>query len=360
MPEPAVVQVMNGFRRDLLNREATQQARMVAQWRQVERGLIEQVERFTERVAQDGLTAGQIRSRQFQLDRYAELLRQARTELNKYVEVVTPQITAEQRVYAARGIQQASAGIRVAVAGARITFDVLPVMAIENLVGLAGDGSPLRNLLQSSYGAGAQGMLDTLIQSVATGRNPKVTARMMVREGLSQSLSRMMLTARTEQLRVFRESSRQQYRNSGVVEGYRRLATKSSRTCVACLIADGELLELDEVLATHPGCRCTSVPIVTGFAPVQWEKGADWLQKQPEHVQRKIMGPGRFQGWKDGAFSLGDMVTKRSNSTWGDSLQPSSLRDLQAGNAKPYTVRLLDPARPIAPLLDRVLAENRG
>lgn len=343
MPDPLVVQVMNGFRRDLLQKEAQQRTRMARQWMGVERALQEQVESFAERVARDGLTPGQIRSRQFQMDRYASLLAQTRLELDKYVDVVQPDIEAQQRRLGQLGAQSAIAAINAVTGGVRAGFDVLPVGAIENMVGLAGNGSPLHTLLRASYGAGAHGMLEQLIHGVALGVNPRNIARNMVRLGLSQTLNRVMVTARTEPLRVYREASRQQYQASGVVTHFRRLATRDRRTCPACLFADGEVHELGDNLREHPQGRCTTVPVVQGFKPVEWEKGIDWFRKQPPKVQAKMLGRGRFDAWQSGQIELEQVVSVRANDTWGDSLQPTPLRDIFS--AKPFVVRGL-PDRP--------------
>lgn len=347
MPDPLVVQVMKSFRQDLLQREAAQRVQMAQRWQSVERALQDEVNTFVERVAADGLTPGQLRSRQFQLDRYASLLAQARREMSRYMDVLAPQIAEQQRTLGGQGIRAATAAVN-AITGTRVGFDVLPIAAIENLVGLAGNGSPLRSLLDASYGAGADGMLQQLINGVALGANPKVIARNMVRNGLSQTLARVMVTARTEPLRVYRESSRQQYQASGVVTHFRRLATRDRRTCPACLFADGEVYDLPDSLRAHPQCRCTLLPVVDGFKPAEWEKGPDWFKKQPPAIQRKMLGNGVFDAWKRGDIELEQTVSVRQDPTWGDSLQPTPLRDIL--NAKKFFVRgLPEPKKPKAP-----------
>lgn len=349
MPEPAVIQVMNSFKRDLLNRDEAQRARMARQWRQVEANLLGEVERFAERVSRDGLTPAQIRSRQFQLDRFTSLLAQARVELNKYADIVEPQIIEQQRTFGAKGAQSAIAAIGAVTGNVRAGFDVLPKSTIENLVGLAGDGSPLRHLLERSYGAGANGMFDQLLRGVALGANPRVIARNMVRNGLSQTLNQVMVMARTEPLRVYRESSRQQYNASGVVDYFRRLATRDRRTCPACLFADGEVYELGDTLRAHPQCRCTTIPVVKGFKPVEWEKGKDWFIKQPPAVQRKMLGNGIYDLWNRKIIQLEDTVKVKQDPIWGDSLQPNSLKDILAGNFKTFYVRGLPEPEPVKP-----------
>lgn len=338
---PLVVDVITAHKQALLNQEREQMEAMAQQWRRVEDALQDRVELFARRVADDNLTPGQLQSRRFQLDRYQSLLEQVRTELDKYTNYAEALITDRQRSLAGSAITQAGQAIRAVAteAGLRIAFDVLPIGAVENMVGLAGDGSPLRDLLLGSYGAAVDGMLNQLIQATAQGQNPQVTARAMVRQGLSQSLNSMMVTARTEQLRVFRESSRMAYQASGVVSGYRRLATKDGRTCSGCLMADGEFYELDEPLREHPQGRCTPLPIVEGMPPVQWERGPDWFRRQSPDVQRSILGKGRFEAWQDGKFDLDQLATVRQNAIWGDSIQSTPLRDLINGSAKSVDIR---------------------
>lgn len=255
-------------------------------------------------------------------------------ELNKYINYVYALITSQQRTLAQTAIAQAGQAIQAVAtdAGVRIAFDILPVSAIENMVGLAGNGSPLRTVLQNSYGVGADGMLNQLILATALGQNPRATAQAMVRQGLSQSLNHMMVVARSEQLRVFRESSRMTYQQSGVVSGYKRLATKDSRTCPACLFSDGELYRLDEPLREHAQGRCSLLPVVDGLPPVTWQTGQDWFREQPPSTQRSILGKGRFEAWQQGRFDLDALITVRQNATWGDSVQPTPLRELISGN----------------------------
>ena len=70
------------------------------------------------------------------------------------------------------------------------------------------------------------------------------------------------------------------------------------------------------------------MPVVIGVGAPQWETGEEWFRKQPVDVQQRILGPGRYDAWQDGQFQLDELITKRSNSVWGDSLVPTPLKDL--------------------------------
>ena len=321
-----VVETMQAFKAALLRREGEQLASMTRRWAALENVLQDKVEVFAARVAQDGLTVGQLQSRQFQLDRYASLLRQVQREHSSYVDYADGLIQSAQRHYGQQGINAATAAIRSIAP--RLGFDILPINVIENMVGLAGDGLPLQTLLQNSFSAGAQGTLDRLIEATALGYNPQRTARMMVRDGLSQSLSRMMNIARTEQMRVYRQSSMAAYQHSNVVDGARRLSAHDSRVCAGCLAADGQEMALGESFKAHPNCRCTTVPIVKGFAPPQWRQGPAWFAAQPEATQRKILGPQRYAMYKDG-MAFENFAAVRTNATWGDAIVPATVQELQ-------------------------------
>jgi hypothetical protein len=154
-----------------------------------------------------------------------------------------------------------------------------------------------------------------LVRGTALGWNPVKTARAM-RDEVNVTLEHAILIGRTEQMRVYRETGRQQYIESRVVEGYRRVAAKSIRTCMACLIADGEFFPSSVPFEEHPNGRCTALPVVIGAPPVVYETGEQWFQRQNAATQRKMMGPGRYEAWQEGRFALADLVTVRQNDTW--------------------------------------------
>lgn len=329
MPEPLVIREMRAHREALLRRDALQQRSMARRWRQVEFALHDQIELLARQIADEKLSAAKLAEARYLFERSQSLLRQTRREMDKYAEYLEPLIQNEQERMARAGIDHAASNINAVAkdAGVTIQFDRLPISAVENMVGLAGDGSPLTTVLENSYGAGVDGMFTELIRGVALGKNPRETANRMVRMGLSQSLNHMMVISRTEQLRVYKESSRQQYISSGVVNGYKRLAAHSSNTCAGCLAADGRLYPLLVPFQSHPVCRCTLVPVVAGMPPVEWETGTDWFAKQPEDVQREILGPGRLKEYKSG-MPFDRFATLREDATWGGAIVPTPLKEL--------------------------------
>lgn len=323
MADPEVVRVMLEFRDSLLDSESAQFEAMARAWVGVERELESAI---TALVAEVNEIGGVPTPAQLQrLDRYIELLRQTRQVAGDFAKDIEPGIIKQQRDFAELGIKAAeTAMLSVGIAAG---FNKLPKSAVAGMVGLLQNGSPLASLLSDTWADAAMAMTSTLIRNTALGINPRATARAM-QKASNAALFRMMRIARTEQLRVFRESGRQAYIASGRVVGYKRLSAKDNRVCAACLIADGQFYPLGDVMPTHPQCRCTAVPVLRNTTGPTWLYGKDWLVQQPEQTQLDILGKGRFEAWKADLFDLDDIPARIPDSTWGDSLQPKTLSEL--------------------------------
>jgi SPP1 gp7 family putative phage head morphogenesis protein len=225
---------------------------------------------------------------------------------------------------AAAGITQSQQAIAAQVS---TTFNRLPVAAVEHMVGLTGAGTPLNSILVQSWPLSAQGLTTALVDGVALGWGPRKTAKMMA-EGMTGTLNRMLLISRTETLRVYNESSRQQYIASGITTGYTRIAAHDTRTCLSCILLEGTKYETDELMPTHPACRCALIPIVRGAPEPQWQRGEDWLRAQDSGAQEAIMGKGRYEAWRLGQIELADTVQVTQNVTWGPGVRTVPLREM--------------------------------
>jgi hypothetical protein len=147
-------------------------------------------------------------------------------------------------------------------------------------------------------------------------------------DDLTGGLQKALLIARTEQLRVYREASRQQYEASGVVVGQKRLTAHDDRVCGACIADEGTVYDLDEVISDHPNGRCTSVPVVEGLPEVEWLAGERWFREQSPEAQQSILGRGTWDAWEGGEFEFGDLVSRSRDATWGAAIRPTPLQDL--------------------------------
>jgi len=325
---PAVVDAINSHRAALLAREDAAMRAQAQAWLQVEQAIQAQVDALALELANQPGTAtmGQLaRSR-----RYQALMQQTRDELRKYEDFIEPRIRSGQSDMITLALQHSQQAVNAVATEAQVVvpFNRLPVSAVNNMVGLAGDGSPLRDVLNDAARVGPDQMAQELVNGIALGRNPIAVARRAIRMGLGQSFTRMQTIARTEQLRVYRQTTLQSYQSSRVVQGYRRLSARDDRVCIACLFADGRLYATEDGFDEHPNGRCSLVPVLVNVPPVQFQTGQQWFRSQPEATQRRMMGTGRFDLWQRGEVSMDDMISRSWSDDWGGSLHPTRVSDL--------------------------------
>jgi len=227
--------------------------------------------------------------------------------------------------------------------GVAWSFGVPSQEALAQLVGATQAGSPLADLFAGFGAEAADKAAKALITGVTLGQNPREFAP-QVQSALEVSRHRALTISRTEGLRAYRNAGLETYRaNSDVVTKWRRTCAKNGRTCAACIALDGKLYDLDTEFAIHPNCRCTMIPVTKDWSEIlgplgidtsgipgtrpQIETGAAWLDRQSEATQRKILGA-KYQGWKDGKFTLDDMVRRIHSDEWGASIAEKSLKEL--------------------------------
>jgi SPP1 gp7 family putative phage head morphogenesis protein len=206
--------------------------------------------------------------------------------------------------------------------------------AIEQATALVQPQAALSTLLSSLGPDAATAVGDALVSGIATGKNPRVIAREM-RQALGGNLTRALTIARTETLRAYREASRSVYRaNADVVAGWVWTADLSNRTCASCWAQHGSVHPLDEIMATHPRCRCSMVPktrswreLGFGDTPeaVRIEEGPALFRRLAPDQQEAILGPAKFRAYRAKQITLPDVVAKRSSPVWGPSTSEAGL-----------------------------------
>lgn len=349
MAEPLVVQLAEGFRTQLAKRDASALQAMSSQWGKVEAALSAAINNLSQELA-DLKTKGEDipQWKLFQMERYQSLLAQIGAEMAKYSQYAITQLKDETE----KSQRLAQAHAKMMLAGItdgrslKTALDKLPVEAVESITAIAQAGQPLNKLLQAAYPTAVAGLTNELIYGLSIGRNPRETARAMMKQGLSQGLNHILLVARDQQIRHYREMTRLQYGRNEAIYGYMRLAARNTRTCLACIALDGSIYPTDAFMELHPQDRCSLIPLVEGFPLPQWQRGLDWFKTLPDEEKRRMMGNGRFEAYKEGLFSLDQLVTVKSNPVWGPSAQVTSLAELlkgRGGGAPP-----LDPAALLA------------
>jgi SPP1 gp7 family putative phage head morphogenesis protein len=319
MPKkPNITRSMAEFNRLLAARERAQMAAMVTRWRQVEKSLEAEILRTVNAIAARqaaGLVVGATTITN--LDDYRALLLQIKAEAEKYETFARTSIMAEQMAYGELGLEAGAAQLNRA--GYSMAFNRLNVSAVQNMVGVTADGSPLFDVLAKRALAPEMiaGLTDKLIEGIALGYNPRKTAAMMA-DGLTAGLDKALVIARTEQIRVYRQANQQQYAAAGI-EQKQRHAIPQERTCIACLALDGKIYPVDEDIESHPNCRCFTTPVIPGFNQPASNSGEGWLERQGEGKQLEILGPARFEQWKAGT-PLTEFVGVKQSEKWGPTL----------------------------------------
>ena len=220
-----------------------------------------------------------------------------------------------------------------------IEWNRVPPQAMANIVASTEASAPVGRIIGRLGQEVAEEVMFNLVQGIALGKGPRETAR-RVTESAGMGLSKALTLTRTETMRAYREASRMQYgANPNIVKGYRRMSAKDGRVCMACLVLDGELYELNEPLQAHPNCRCTLVPETLTYQdlgiqdvpmPEPGDNGREWFRKQPRNTQLQIMGNSetRLGAWERGDVTFGDMYQITDHPVWGKSASVKPLRDM--------------------------------
>jgi SPP1 gp7 family putative phage head morphogenesis protein len=324
----AILDAIDRQRAALRNREDAAIQELSRRWLAIERGLYDQMEALAlEIAAMDEPTRTQI----WRSARWVRLKQQIDAQVAEFRHYASQAISADQGAVIGAALADSASLIQAAAAeaGIGVDFNRLPIEAVNAIIGQAGNGSPLAPVLARAAETGAEALTQQLINGVALGVNPVVLARRAIREGLGKTFTQTATIYRTEVLRAYRYTSLTQYRESNVVTGYQRLSARDTNTCIACLMADGEIYNLTSDFDQHPNCRCAIIPIVKGYTlPIG--SGPEWFNKQSKDRQRFILGPKRFELWQGGSVDLAAMVTRVDHPDWGGALVPTTVRSLRA------------------------------
>ncbi len=192
-------------------------------------------------------------------------------------------------------------------------------------------GSPLKKLILESAKESAKEVEDTLINGIAIGQGTSHIGWVMSQVS-NLPYDRAYRITRTEIARAYRSASHEQYKKSGIIVGYRRMCYKPT-ACFACLMMDGEFYPIGQgALQDHPNGKCTPIPVREGHEndTPRWQTGREWFDGLSEDDQRKLMGNGRFELWKEQSISPRRMVFMKDNKVWGASPAIKTVESLKS------------------------------
>lgn len=324
---PDIYETSQAFRARLLRRERQTVTEIRKAYKVAERRLLVELASLTAQIEQ-AIERGETvnPSWLFRQERYQALLFQIQREIGIIARRADRRITAAQGDAVTMAVSDA-ASLTVAQA-VTVDFNRLNKAAVEHLVGNLSDGSPLSSLLNDLPRQARTAVSDALIQGVTLGWNPRKTARAF-RAALGGNRARAERLSRTETIRAYREATRSSYQeNADIISGWRWTASKSARTCLACLSKDGTIYPLNKPMAQHPNCRCQLVCVLIDAPLPDIETGAAWFERQPDSVKAQMMPKIAFDAYKEGSITLKDFEGHKHHPRWGESVYQRSYREI--------------------------------
>lgn len=130
---------------------------------------------------------------------------------------------------------------------------------------------------------------------------------------------RSLTISRTETNEAYRAASREFY-DEGNIKKYIWMAVLDPRTCLICWHLHGRIFKSKIKVFSHPNCRCVLIP----YQGQKVKTGAEIFANLETGVQKDILGPARFELFKDGT-KLKDFVRNVTN----DGVISNSVKQLQ-------------------------------
>lgn len=336
---------VNAFKKALAGREETAVDRVNELWLPVYRKIVSEFNLLFNQV--DSATQNGLRVSEAQLYRTTRLAYSVQVlaqEIEAFNQQATLLIKSEIENEAAYAFSDAAKLVRAAL-GSLPEDDVAFAQeflafddgALRALTVRLSDPQRLADILDVSVAEANQAAL-VYIKAIVKGDHPRVAARELTNK-FDIPVIRARTTARTEIISAYREANIERYKQSKAVKGWMWSATLDDRTCPVCVFMDGQVFDLDEPFATHPNCRCAPIPVTFSFEELGIDftgpkidtglHGEEWFKAQPASVQENILHPKKYELWKQGKFSLGDLVHKYDHKNYGPSRDERSIKDLK-------------------------------
>ncbi len=258
------------------------------------------------------------------LSQYKELMRKADRELTRFTSYLETVIDRASFDAIRSGLSDSEAMIRAAgIAG---QFQGIAPNAMREALRFLSEDGPLYARLKLLTGATVDKVSQTIFEGTGAGYNPRKIAA-LIQDAFGGGLTDALRNTRTVQIYSYRESARENYISSGVVDKWIWWAELDADTCEACIAEHGSIHDLDETLDGHYNCRCAPLPYVEGLTETP-ERGEDWFNNLSEAEQRGVMGDTKYDAYKAGKFEFGDMVRRNENEVYGQMVGVVPLKDL--------------------------------
>jgi len=345
-PEVSPIEIaIARYRAALLRRDQEAASRLVAAY-----GAIWQKLQEALKAIEAGIEAG--KDDAWIRERIEALVRQVEEEVERYAIYADQEVAAIIQQMIPEGLDHTQKMVQLTLGGygeaaIKAYWNTLPADAVQVMLGMTGDDSPLYQRMENQLGpAVAEQVRQALVEGVALGYNPKrihQELRTKLGEGLTWSLS----ATRTAQLWAYREATRAGYlANGNLVTGWIWHSALDARVCLSCWAQHGSVHPLEEPLRDHWSGRCAMIPQTRSWADMGFEgipetttqipPGEEIFKGLDPETQRQIMGPAMWQAWQDGKFDFRDLSVPYDDAVYGQMYVAASLKRLLGREAQRY------------------------
>lgn len=315
MPTP-VIEAAAAFGKQMERQDAAAMKRVISAYQSAYGRLQDKIDLLVQQIGADAPTRGQV----IRMQRYQSLIAQVTDELKALGVLTRNEVDNGARIGIEMGAKHAREMLSYAATGTprvAAVFNSLPTAAIQQLLGFLAPESALWAKLEQYAPVHAAMIADEIVSGVALGYNPVKIAK-GITKSFGMALTDSMRMMRTVQLWSYREANRATYiANQDVLDGWVWTANLDGLTCMSCVAQHGTVHPVTETLNDHHNGRCYMVPLVKGFNNPVEQTGREWFEKQPEAVQRKMMGKQYHQAWRAGQFDLADLSKNKPDDIYG-------------------------------------------
>ena len=335
---PNIYEIAAAHRAQLAARDAQIARDLLRRYAEAWRAIAERIEDVAERMRTDGVTPARV----FQDQRLRALQALVQAEIARFAAYADTAITTGQQAtieQAERNVEELLRSL-VGIPGAGIGGGFEPVSTRQASVfaGFLADGSPLADLLNELPGDAGQRVAQAIFDGLTLGENPNRVAR-RARGYLAGNLVRSITIARTEMLRVYRTVLHENYQAAeDVLDGWEWLSALGTSTCPVCWAMHGTRHPLTERLDDHPRGRCVPIPVTKTWQELgqdsadveetrtELEPGPALFAQLSEERQRAVLGPRKYEAYRQGLIQLADLVRRTADPRWGSMRTEGSLQ----------------------------------